>query len=239
MTPAERQRRQVRTPVLAVSAAAWLGLAAIGHRHAGGHSEMTVIDPLTLAELALMVVAMMGPMTIGLLREVVERGVPARRWRDVANVLAGYSAAWVGVSVELALVAALVRTTVSPGVAALVGLAAAVVWQCTPAKQRCLNRTHAHRPVAGIGWVADRDARRLGVDHACWCIGSCWALMLAALLVAPGQQLAVMAVASVWLWAERLDRPTRPTWRPRLPVKAVRLAVAQLQLRVVSRSSSA
>jgi predicted metal-binding membrane protein len=139
----------------------------------------------------------------------------------------GYIAVWVGAGALLALVAAAMRSTTSPAVAVATAAGVAVGWQWSPAKQRCLNRTHAHPASRAFGCGADRDAWCAGITHACWCVGSCWAAMLATMLVEPGWQLAVMAVVSMWLWAERLDRPTPPAWSIRFPAKALRLARAQ------------
>jgi hypothetical protein len=47
--------------------------------------------------------------------------------------------------------------------------------------------------------------------------------MLAALLVPVGH-VAVMLVASLWIWAERLDPPVRRCWGLRLPRAGLRLA---------------
>jgi hypothetical protein len=64
--------------------------------------------------------------------------------------------------------------------------------------------------------------------HAAWCLGSCWALMLVSPL-APAWHLAVMLVVSVWMWVEPLDRPERPTWRVRLPLRFLRIAGATVR----------
>ncbi|MGE5831173.1 MAG: hypothetical protein ACM30G_22830 [Micromonosporaceae bacterium] len=59
-------------------------------------------------------------------------------------------------------------------------------------------------------------------------LGSCWALMLVSLL-APAWHVAVMLVVSVWMWVEPLDRPERPTWRVRLPLRFLRIAGATVR----------
>jgi predicted metal-binding membrane protein len=102
----------------------------------------------------------------------------------------------------------------------------AFVWQCSPLKQRCLNRGHAHPELAAFGVTADFDALRFGITHGVWCAGSCWALMLWPELFPVGHVTA-MAVVTLWLLAERLDRPTPPRWRLRTTSKALRLVIAQ------------
>ena len=103
----------------------------------------------------------------------------------------------------------------------------ALVWQCSPAKQRCLNRGRAHPALAAAGRAADIDVLRFGVTHGCWCIGSCWALMMLSVLV-PRAHVLAMAVVSLWLVAERMDSPASPCWRLRAPARAARLAITAL-----------
>jgi hypothetical protein len=45
-------------------------------------------------------------------------------------------------------------------------------------------------------------------------------------LLAGRWQLATMVVVSLWIWGESFDRPTRPAWRVRLPVRAARIVAA-------------
>src|SRR4029450_12877656 len=82
-----------------------------------------------------------------------------------------------------------------------------------------------HPPISSQGGAADRDALRFGGTHAAWCFGSCWALMLVSLL-APAWDGGGMGVVSMWMWVEPLDRPERPTWRVRLPLRSLRIAGA-------------
>jgi len=84
---------------------------------------------------------------------------------------------------------------------------------------------------------------RFGVVHGVWCVGSCWALMLLPLLIGPHGpakaghymplHVAAMLLVSLWIAAERLDRPMPRAWRVRAPERAVRLVCARL----ASRSS--
>jgi predicted metal-binding membrane protein len=106
---------------------------------------------------------------------------------------------------------------------------------CSPVKQRCLNRLHAHPPLAAFGTAADLAALRFGSTHALWCVGSCWALMLLPLLIGYGH-LGVMCAVALWLAAERLDDPQPLRWRLRGPGKVVRLVVAHLRTQI-ARSS--
>jgi predicted metal-binding membrane protein len=57
-------------------------------------------------------------------------------------------------------------------------IAAAALYQLTPAKDACLTRCRNHRDFLIERW---RDgscgALRLGAEHGGWCVGCCWALM--------------------------------------------------------------
>jgi predicted metal-binding membrane protein len=190
---------------------------------------------------ALMLTAMMTPLLIPALRHVRARSLRSRRWRAVSLVTVAHAAVWTVGGIVLLTVASLLRSvTGQPALAVLLGLDAALAWQLSPLKQYCLNRHCAHPPISSFGSAADRDALRFGGTHAAWCLGSCWALMLVSLL-APAWHVAVMLVVSVWMWVEPLDRPERPTWRVRLPLRFLRIAdatVRSLPQRVAIRAGA-
>jgi predicted metal-binding membrane protein len=190
---------------------------------------------------ALMLTAMMTPLLIPALRHVRARSLRSRRWRAVSLVMVAHAAVWTVGGIVLLAVASLLRSvTGQPGLAVLLGLDAALAWQLSPLKQHCLNRHCAHPPISSFGSAADRDALRFGGTHAAWCLGSCWALMLVSLL-APAWHVAVMLAVSVWMWVEPLDRPERPTWRVRLPLRFLRIAgatVRSLPQRVAIRAGA-
>jgi predicted metal-binding membrane protein len=186
-----------------------------------------LVSPLGfVTEWPLMLTAMMAPLLIPALRHVHARSLPRRRRRALTLWTAAYAATWsAGGLILLAVAAALKAAAPQGGAAMTFGIVTAMVWQLSPLKQRCLNRHHAHPPIAAFGRVADIDALRFGCVHALWCVGSCWTLMLLPLL-AGGWHLAVMAVVALWIWAEPFDRPAMPAWRVRLPVKAARIIAA-------------
>jgi predicted metal-binding membrane protein len=245
MTPAARERAQVRAPVLFVSAAAWMLLALEPgalelHAHHAGMMLRVSLDlllahnpPGTLAlGWALMLAAMMGPLIIAPLRHVRDRSFARRRARAIALFVAGYAAVWMAAGLVLTALAMTVRMFAAESLVPL-GMASAValVWQFSPLKQRCLNRGHAHPRLPAFGRAADIGALRFGLTHGVWCAGSCWALMLLPLLVARGHIVA-MAAVTLWLSTERLQMPEAPRWRWRLPVVAGRIAVGQARLRL-------
>ena len=276
MTPEARERRRIRTPVLAVTALAWaVTLLADPHRSASGsgagsapgsgtgqgpapaalcYDHHAVVDaglPASHASTediaglligwALMLTAMMAPLLIPALRHVRARSLRSRRWRAVSLVTVAHTTVWTVAGIVLLAVASALRSvTGHADLAVLLGLVAALTWQLSPLKQYCLNRHCAHPPISSFGSAADRDALRFGGTHAAWCLGSCWALMLVPLL-APAWHLAVMLVVSVWMWVEPLDRPERPTWRVRLPLRCLRIAgatVRSLPQRVALRAAT-
>jgi predicted metal-binding membrane protein len=250
MTPAARQRSQVRAPVLFISAAAWILLVVEpGGAALSAHCSPAMLGvmpspasldlllkfnpPASLAAgWALMLAAMMAPVLIAPVRHVRDRSFSHRRARAIALFVAGYASVWMAAGVML-LALALAARLVAPESSVPVALAAmiALVWQFSPFKQRCLNRCHAHSELAAFGPAADIEALRFGLSHGVWCVGSCWALMLLPLLVSRGH-VAAMAAVTLWLFAERLDRPMPPRWRLRAPDKAARIVFAQARMRL-------
>jgi predicted metal-binding membrane protein len=107
----------------------------------------------------------------------------------------------------------------------------AFVWQCSPIKQRCLNRAHNHRELAAFGAAADLDALRFGIEHGVWCVGSCWALMQFPMALLEGH-VAAMAAVTFLIISERLEPPRPLTWRLRLRGKLMRILIAQTRIRL-------
>jgi predicted metal-binding membrane protein len=254
MTPAARERRRVRTPMLSITAIAWLLLvfepggmavsmrcspAMMGAMPPSLHALLVMNPPGSqVLGWTLMLAAMMLPLLIAPVRHIRDRSFARRRTRAIALFVAGYAAIWMPAGAVLLALAMAVRLAAPDSfVPAALAAAIALVWQFSPIKQRCLNRCHAHTELAAFGRAADRDALRFGLTHGAWCAGSCWALMLVPLLVSRGH-VAVMAAVSLLVFAERLDRPMRPAWRLRGPGKAARLVIAQARMRFSSSSQA-
>jgi predicted metal-binding membrane protein len=233
------QRSQLWAPVLIASAVAWMLLAFQPMPAFCSISMMQAADlkePASALNLvasfssgwALMLAAMMLPSLVISIRHVRDQSFTDRRVRSIAFFLAGYGAVWLlAGAVLLALASAIHRIDDRTELLAVSGIA--ILWQCSPLKQRCLNRNHAHPALSAFGWVADLDAFRFGARHGFWCFGSCWALMLLTMVVSRGQ-VAIMFTVAMWLFAERLERPMAPCWSFRGPGKAARLLVAQMRL---------
>jgi predicted metal-binding membrane protein len=139
-------------------------------------------------------------------------------------LIAGYAATWAVGWLILKAVANALQATAQRDVVIAVGVFTAVLWQLSAGKQVCLNRRHAHPAITAFGRAADIDVVRFGFIHGFWCIGTCWALMLLPLLY--DSHLIVMAIITLWIWAEQFDTPVPPTWRIRLPVTAARILTA-------------
>ena len=226
--------------MLALTAAAWMLLLAAPGRMAlhvhpaavSGSATFAMLlahnPPAALAaDWALMLAAMMLPMVIAPVRYVRVCSFARRRLRATALFLTGYAAVWMAAGAALLPVALAARQFgAGSWWPAFLVILAALVWECSPVKQQCLNRGHAHPAIAAFGAAADLDALGFGAAHGFWCVGSCWPPMLMPLLVANGHMLA-MAAATLWLAGQKLDRPMPPGWRVRVPVKAARLVVAQ------------
>jgi predicted metal-binding membrane protein len=181
---------------------------------------------------ALMITAMMPPLILQPLRHVRDRSLARRRGYAMASFSAGYAAVWMATGAVLDLLALACRLAMpGTGVVLAGGLVIAILWQVSPAKQRCLNACHRRPSLAAFGMRAECDAFAFGFTHGTWCVGACWALMLLPLLV--GQwHLPVMMAVGLFLFGERFERPAPLAWRLRGPHKALRIVVAQLRIRL-------
>ncbi|HKS30621.1 MAG TPA: DUF2182 domain-containing protein [Pyrinomonadaceae bacterium] len=198
--------------------------------------EMNPLSSLA-AGWALMLVAMMSPTLITPLRHVRTRSLKRRRPRSVTLFVVGYAASWMAAGGVLMAVMLMLSLLAPQSYLPAVGAGIiAFVWQCSPIKQRCLNRGHNHSELAAFGSAADLDALRFGITHGVWCVGSCWALMLLPMLLQQGH-FAAMAVVTFMMTSERLERPGPPSWRLRFPGKLMRIVVARTRIRLQSSLS--
>jgi predicted metal-binding membrane protein len=146
--------------------------------------------------------------------------------------VAGYAVIWMAAGIVLLAAVLLLSLFLPQSYAPAIGVALiALVWQCSPIKQRCLNRSHNHRELAAFGLAADLDALRFGITHGVWCVGSCWALMLFPMLLSQGH-FAAMAVVTLLMTSERLEQPRPLNRRLRFSGKLVRIAIAQTRIRL-------
>lgn len=250
MTYDAREIARVRNPVLMMSAITWIlllaepgGIGLPAHcaaTSAGGmpltgsfRMLLAMNPPASLAAgWALMLLAMMPPVLIAPLCHIRLRSFTSRRARSMVLFLAGYAAIWMSLGGPLLGMELAVKLFAPQSYLPAAGvILIALVWQCSPIKQRCLNRCHAHRELAAFGAAADFDALRFGMTHGIWCAGSCWALMLFPMLL-PGGHAGAMAFVTVLIFGERLERPMPPRWRRRGLGKVIRIGMAQARIRL-------
>ncbi len=168
--------------------------------------EMNPISSLIMGW-AVMLVAMMSPTLITPFNHIFNCSFKRRRARSVTLFVFGYAAIWMAAGGVLIAATLMLKLLAPQSYLPAVGVGIiAIVWQCSPIKQRCLNRSHNHSALAAFGGAADRDALRFGITHGVWCVGSCWALMLLPMLLLQGH-VAAMAVVTCLMISERLERP--------------------------------
>lgn len=183
---------------------------------------------------ALMIAAMMTPMTVAPLRHVRDRSFASRRSRASLLFVAGYFAVWMLAGCGLQGLALVARSMMpDPALCFAAAVGAALVWQISPAKQWFLNRCHREPELAAFGATADRAALAYGARNGAACVGACWALMLLPLVAAQFHLVAMSAVA-LFVFAERLEGPAPLAWRWRGIGKAMRIVVAQVRIRASS-----
>ena len=197
--------------VLATAGAAWLAAVALAltplardldHgalERVGGHPWLV----LTLtAGWSLMVLAMMLPGTLPLVAAVPSH---AARPRSTATVLAGYLLVWLAAGLALHVGDLGIHWLVhhwawlrhDTWAISAVTLAAAGLYQFTPAKARALERCRAPA-------VDGRDAGvEIGMSHGLHCLVCCWPLMLVMFSVGVSS-LAWMFALTVVMAAEKL-----------------------------------
>jgi predicted metal-binding membrane protein len=248
MTISPQERARIYIPILLISAIAWMmllvnpgSIMTLAHcpvtdsgASAASFRMLLAMNPVSslMAGWAVMLFAMMSPTLLAPIGHVVERSFKRRRARSVILFVIGYAVIWMAAGSVL-LAAKLLLSLVAPQTylpVVVVGLIA-FVWQCSPIKQRCLNRGHNHRELAAFGIAADLDALRFGINHGAWCVGSCWALMLFPMLLSEGH-FAAMAAVTFLMISERLEPPGPLSWRLSLRGKLMRIVVAQTRIRL-------
>jgi len=195
---------------------------------------LLVMNPVSslLTGWTLMVLAMMLPKLILPIQYIYGRSLKRRRFWSALLFVSGYAGTWVAVGFFM--VAAILGLNVLmpksyvPAIA--IGIIA-IVWQCSPVKQRCLNRGLDHMTLAAFGWAANRDALLFGIFHGLWCVASGWALMLFPMLLPVGHNLAMVLVTFIMI-SEHLEHPQVPRWRFYFSGKLMRMISAQAQIRL-------
>jgi predicted metal-binding membrane protein len=173
----------------------------------------------------MMTAAMMLPTTLPLL-EMFRRMTISREDRNwlLALLVGGYLAVWAAFGLlahilDLGLHEAASDSrwlTTNSWVLAAAALIGAGLFQFSPLKYRCLDRCRS--PLGFLlghwhGRSARREAFLLGVLHGAFCVGCCWALMLAAFALGMGNLGlmllfgALMAIEKNLPWGRKLGPP--------------------------------
>ncbi len=229
----DRDRMRVRNAVLVVTALAWILTlsGAIGTR---GISSAHVYHPVMNHDVSLvavinwliMLTAMMAPILIPPIQFMRGSALERRRPRATVLFVAGYAAVWVFAGLWiLMVVASLESSGFPPVIRAVAVVILALVWQCSPAKQLCLNRCHLLRAPAAFGRAAYVDGGVSGAIQGEGCTGACWPLMLLQ-MVLPSVHIFAMAGSTILIICERLDDPAIVRWRWPTPGRAFRIASA-------------
>jgi predicted metal-binding membrane protein len=204
--------------LLAVALAAWVGVVL--------QSDMPSLAPESQAAAFLvawgvMMAAMMLPSATPMimLYAAVRRNAAAAGWTGISTLLFAfvYLALWVafGVPVYVASVVIGAQTALAdllPYALALV-LVAAGVYQLTPLKRACLRV--CRNPLSFLmarSRTGYRGTLVLAIEHAAYCLGCCWALMV--VLVAAGAMALhwVLLIAAIVFVEKLLPRGEWTAW---------------------------
>lgn len=171
-----RVDRRVLVVLAGVALVAWIAVLA------GFDGEGAGIVGF-VAAWTVMMVAMMLPSAAPFVLLYRRGATPAA----TARLAAGYLAVWGVVGVVAWALREVAMDVPVPAV-----LAAAGLYQLTPAKHACLRRCRTPADFLVERWRT--NAFVLGADHGRWCLGCCWALM--AVLVVAGM-MGIVWVAAI------------------------------------------
>jgi hypothetical protein len=188
--------------MLALSAAAWLFLAA----RRGGHAHQQGMLANWL-HWVVMVVAMMLPIQIQGVRRTAEQSLWSRRRRSIAGYLVGYVSVWALAGLPLAWASAEFGLThrINWTMGAAIGFIIAAAWLVSPCKAIATRMCHRTSPLSPLGWKADLACVSYGWISGCACVFNCWPLMLVCWL--SGHSLVIMSFAFGLGWADRHFAP--------------------------------
>jgi predicted metal-binding membrane protein len=197
--------------LVAASLAAWAGTLTWALQSGNGPGTMGLDLAAFVGMWALMMTAMMLPVTIpSVARSESSSGRAPAGWTDLGAFTAGYLLVWAatGVIAFPAAAGAGHLAAHDPGAAraaAVILFFVAGLYQLSGVKARCLE--HCRRTLAGPAGL-DRSSWPNGGRHAVWCLGCSWAAM--ALLIAVGvMNIPAMLLIAVGLFTERHLLPGR------------------------------
>jgi predicted metal-binding membrane protein len=195
--------------LLGVSALAWVvtddRMAGMDHGPGSHLGSLAFFAGVWVVMMAAMMFPSITPM-VGSYRQA------QARLAATALFVAGYLLAWTAFGIAAYALISLVESLEfgilawdSGGRWLTVGVvAAAAIYQLTPAKDACLTRCRD-----ALGFVRERwrdgsaGALRMGMEHGAWCVGCCWALM-ATLFAVGVMSLSWMAFVTALIAVEKL-----------------------------------
>jgi predicted metal-binding membrane protein len=187
------------------------GILRWSHVEPDGH--WTSLSP-DLALDFLMLGAMTSPLLAQNLTHIHRQSLTERRRRATGLFVLGYVAVWTGALIVLRAVSgALVEAMRSDLAALAMALGLGILWQGTPLKALAVRGCHRTPALRTFGVQAEFGSLTYGLKSAAWCVGACWAWMLAPFVLA-GQHLWLMAGAFGIMLAERYGRPQQVRIRP-------------------------
>lgn len=216
-----RRRQAIASALVALALAGWIATAVRMEGMDDGPGTALGGLGWFVGVWVTMMAAMMLPAVVPMASayDRVARG--RRAGGSLTLFLAGYLVVWAAFGVLAFAVDALVRDA-DPAFLAwdrqgplVTGAAVAVagLYELTPLKLRCLR--HCRTPLRFLlgHWRDGRaGAVRMGVEHGGWCVGCCWALMVALLAVGVMSVLWMVVVAAV-VFVEKIvpfgERSTR------------------------------
>jgi predicted metal-binding membrane protein len=207
-------RRRPEWWVVVGSAAAWGTMVILPHPTAGHHHGHAPAAGPGVVATAVMIVAMMLPLTIRSIRHAARSG-PRRQHRAILGFVSGYLAVWMIAMLAITAAWGLTASLAGWTPAAVGAVAVAALWHVTPLRQRQARLCHREVPLAPEGWRADAGCARYGAASGVACVGMCWALM--SVCVAFAHSVPVMAV----LFGVQLSERYRPRLAPALAALAV------------------
>jgi hypothetical protein len=184
--------------MLAVSAVAWLAVAAQAGRHI--HYDGVAAN---WWHWMLMVTAMMLPLQIQGVRLTAERSLWTRRHRAILGFLLGYLSVWAlaGAPLSWAATVLAIPSRVGWMEGAAIGFLVETAWLISPWKRIAALMCHRTLPLSPAGWRADRDCLGYGWIAGCGCALNCWPLMLVCVL--SGHSFIAMILGFGLAWADR------------------------------------
>lgn len=206
------------------------------HHHMHNHSPAPTQNPFYSAFIQLsgwltMIVAMMFPLLHNAIRHIWLRSLP--RLRLVGSVLfcLGYLSLWLGVGLVCNLMLMALKNT-APLQIALVASAIVLLWQASPMKQWGLNYCHYTQRLALSGWQYAYDCLSFGVKKSCWCIVSCWHLMVFPMLFDSFLLLYIsMLIVCMWMFVEQHLAPRPANWYLPFRLESLRSTALYKQVR--------